>query len=88
MPLMDWQKFVAIHGHKVKPDGRYHHSECGLVIARQNGKSTFMMLRILTGMFVWGENLQLSSAHRLTTSLKPLDRWFRLLSQTINWQVK
>ncbi len=34
------------------------------------GKSTFMMLRILTGMYVWGENLQLSSAHRLTTSLE------------------
>ncbi len=28
------------------------------------------MLRILTGMYVWGENLQLSSAHRLTTSLE------------------
>ena len=70
MPLMPWQEFVAIHGHKVKPDGRYHHSECGLVIARQSGKSTFMMLRVLTGMFVWGENLQLSSAHRLTTSLE------------------
>ncbi len=70
MPLMPWQEFVAIHGHKVKPDGRYYHSECGLVIARQSGKSTFMMLRVLTGMFVWGENLQLSSAHRLTTSLE------------------
>jgi len=70
MPLMPWQEFVAIHGHKVKSDGRYHHSECGLVIARQSGKSTFMMLRVLTGMFVWGENLQLSSAHRLTTSLE------------------
>jgi hypothetical protein len=29
-----------------------------------------MMLRILTGMYVWGENLQLTSAHRLTTSLE------------------
>jgi hypothetical protein len=29
-----------------------------------------MMLRILTGMFVWGEGLQLASAHRLTTSLE------------------
>ena len=70
LPLMEWQKFVAIHGHKVKEDGRWHSQLNNLCLARQNGKSTFMMLRILTGMYVWGENLQLTSAHRLTTSLE------------------
>jgi len=68
--LMEWQKFVCIHGHKVRPDGRWAHSEVGLILARQQGKSTLMMIRILTGMFVWGEGLQLASAHRLTTSLE------------------
>ena len=68
--LMDWQKFVAIHAHKVKEDDRWATNEVGLLLSRQNGKSTFMMLRILTGMFVWGEGLQLASAHRLTTSLE------------------
>lgn len=69
-PLLEWQKFVAIHGHKIKEDGRWASTENGLIIARQNGKSTFMMMRILCGMFVWGEPLQLASAHRLTTSLE------------------
>ena len=68
--LMEWQKYVCIHGHKIRPDGRFAHSEAGLICARQQGKSTLMMLRILTGMFVWGEGLQLASAHRLTTSLE------------------
>jgi hypothetical protein len=68
--LMDWQRYVCIHGHKVREDGRWAHSELGLIMARQQGKSTLMMLRILTGMFVWGEGLQLASAHRLTTSLE------------------
>ena len=68
--LMDWQKFVAIHAHKVKEDNRWATAEVGLCLSRQNGKSTLMMLRILTGMFVWGEGLQLASAHRLTTSLE------------------
>ena len=68
--LMEWQRFVCIHGHKVRTDGRWAHSELGLIMARQQGKSTLMMLRILTGMFVWGEGLQLASAHRLTTSLE------------------
>ena len=70
MPLMPWQEFVAIHGHKIKEDGRWHSQLNNLLLARQNGKSTFMLLRILTGMYIWGENLQLSSAHRLTTSLE------------------
>jgi len=81
IPLMEWQKFVAIHGHKVKPDGRWHHSEAGLVIARQNGKSTFMMLRMLTGAFVWGEGLQLASAHRLTTSLETFRQIIALVEE-------
>jgi phage terminase large subunit-like protein len=68
--LMEWQRYVCIHGHKVRADGRWAHSELGLIMARQQGKSTLMMLRILTGMFVWGEGLQLASAHRLTTSLE------------------
>jgi hypothetical protein len=68
--LMEWQRFVCIHGHKIREDGRWAHSELGLIMARQQGKSTLMMLRILTGMFVWGEGLQLASAHRLTTSLE------------------
>jgi phage terminase large subunit-like protein len=70
LQLMEWQKFVCIHGHKIRPDGRWAHSELGLIMARQQGKSTLMMLRILTGMYVWHEGLQLASAHRLTTSLE------------------
>jgi phage terminase large subunit-like protein len=67
-PLLPWQEYVAIHAHKVKPDGRWAHPEVGLLIARQNGKSTFMALRILTGIYLWGEKLQVATAHKLTTS--------------------
>jgi hypothetical protein len=79
--LMDWQKFVAIHAHKVKDDGRWATSEIGLCLSRQNGKSTLMMLRILTGMFVWDEGLQLASAHRLTTSLETFRQIVTLIEQ-------
>jgi phage terminase large subunit-like protein len=79
--LMDWQKFVAIHAHKVKDDGRWATSEIGLCLSRQNGKSTLMMLRILTGMFVWNEGLQLASAHRLTTSLETFRQIVTLIEQ-------
>ena len=79
--LMDWQKFVAIHAHKVKEDDRWATNEVGLLLSRQNGKSTFMMLRILTGMFVWGEGLQLASAHRLTTSLETFRQIVALIEE-------
>ncbi len=66
--LLPWQKLLAMEMHRVKPDGRWYHNEVGVIIARQNGKSTFMQLRILAGMFLWGERLQIHTAHKLTTS--------------------
>jgi len=67
-PLLKWQKYLAIEAHKYKPDNRWLYPEIVAIMSRQNGKSTFMALRILTGMFVWGEKLQLGTAHKLTTS--------------------
>ncbi len=68
--LMDWQKFFIIHTHKVKPDGRWASPINIACVARQNGKSFLMQLRILGGLFLWGESLQIGSAHRLSTSLE------------------
>jgi hypothetical protein len=77
--FMPWQKFLAEHSLKVKPDGRYHHPISVATVARQNGKSTYMMARILMGLFHWNESLQVSSAHRLVTSLEQ----FRAIVQII-----
>ncbi len=44
--LLPWQKFLAIEMHRVKPDGRWHHNEIGVLVARQNGKSNYLALRI------------------------------------------
>jgi hypothetical protein len=68
--LMDWQKFFIINSHKVKPDGRWASPINIACVARQNGKSFLMQLRILGGLFLWGESLQIGSAHRLSTSLE------------------
>jgi hypothetical protein len=68
--LMPWQKFVIHHAHKVKPDLRWHHSEICIVAARQQGKSTLLLVRALAGLFLWDEPLQISSAHRLSTALE------------------
>ena len=68
--LMPWQKFVLEHTHKVKPDGRWASPINTVVVARQSGKSFLMQVRILGGLFLWDEPLQIGSAHRLATSLE------------------
>jgi hypothetical protein len=68
--LMDWQKFFIEHSHKVLPNGRWASPVNVCTVARQNGKSFLMQLRILGGLFLWEESLQIGSAHRLSTSLE------------------
>jgi phage terminase large subunit-like protein len=68
--LMPWQKFALEHTHKVKPDGRWATPVNCIVVARQNGKSFLQLIRILGGLFLWDEPLQIGSAHRLSTSLE------------------
>jgi phage terminase large subunit-like protein len=77
--LMEWQKFALIHTHKVKPDGRWATPVNTIVVARQNGKSFLQLIRILGGLFLWDEKLQIGSAHRLSTSLEQ----FRAMVQMI-----
>jgi phage terminase large subunit-like protein len=68
--LMPWQKFVIHHAHKIKPDGKWEHSEICIVSARQQGKSTLLSIRALAGLFLWNEPLQISSSHNLQGSLE------------------
>jgi hypothetical protein len=77
--FMPWQKWLAEHSLKIKSDGRYHHPISVATVARQNGKSTYMMARIMMGLFHWDESLQVSTAHRLVTSLEQ----FRAIVQII-----
>jgi phage terminase large subunit-like protein len=68
--FMPWQKWLAIHSLKMKPDGRYAHPFRVCTVARQNGKSTYMLALIAMNLFHWKDSLQVASAHRLVTSLE------------------
>jgi len=67
-PLLPWQEYLAMEMLKYKSDGRWAHAEVGVVVARQQGKSTFMALLIIWKMYELGEKLQVATAHKLTTS--------------------
>ena len=66
--LLPWQKFLAHEICKVDENDRWYFKEVGVIISRQNGKSTFMQLMILWRMFALGQRLQVHTAHKLTTS--------------------
>lgn len=66
--LLPWQKWLAHEICKVDENDRWHFKEVGIIISRQNGKSTFMQLMILWRMFGLGQKLQVHTAHKLTTS--------------------
>ena len=66
--LLPWQCFLAHEICKVTEDDKWYFKEAGVIISRQNGKSTFMQLMILWRMFALGQKLQVHTAHKLTTS--------------------
>ena len=67
-PLLPWQQDLARDCLRYKPDSRWAHPLIGIMLPRQQGKSTFMALRILFGIYVLGEKMHLATAHKLTTS--------------------
>ena len=88
--LMEWQKFALIHTHKFKPDGRWASPTNCIVVARQNGKSFLQQIRILGGLFLWDEPLQIGQAHTLNTSLEQFRQmmWTIEANESLSKQVK
>ena len=82
--FMPWQKWLAEHSLKLKADGRYHHPISVASCARQNGKSTYMIARIMMGLFNWDESLQVSTAHRLVTSLEQFRSIVQIIEENAN----
>jgi phage terminase large subunit-like protein len=79
-PLMPWQELVAIESMRVKEDERWAFPQVGVLVARQQGKSHLMRLRILWGLLN-GEKLQILSAHKLAVSLEHFNQLLDLIEQ-------
>jgi phage terminase large subunit-like protein len=77
-PLMPWQELVAIESMRVKDDERWAFPQIGVLVARQQGKSHLMRLRILWGLLN-GEKLQILSAHKLAVSLEHFNQLLDLI---------
>jgi len=69
MPLMPWQKYVVDDASKVIND-KWEHKTVGVLVARQSGKTHLLRMRILAGLFLWDERLQLATAQNRDVALE------------------
>lgn len=78
--LDDWQRYVLECGLAERANGRWAAFEVALIVPRQNGKTHILMAVELAGLFLFGEELILHSAHQF----KAAKESFRMLLQVID----
>lgn len=61
-PLLPWQKWLAIHALELNPDGTYRFRTVLVLVARQNGKSSFKRLLTIWRLYMDGARLALGVA--------------------------
>ena len=79
-PLLPWQRFALNEGLKLQENGNWVSRQVGILVARQNGKSHMMRIRILAGMLLWGESW-IAMAQKLELSELHLDWAIDLINQ-------
>lgn len=80
--LDDWQRHVLDVGLGERADGKWSAFEVGLIVGRQNGKGAILEARELAGLFLFGEQLILHSAHEFKTAQEAFRRVLSLIQNT------
>lgn len=80
--LDDWQRHVLDVGLGERADGKWSAFEVGLIVGRQNGKGAILEARELAGLFLFGEQLILHSAHEFKTAQEAFRRVLGLIQNT------
>lgn len=65
LELLPWQKWLAIHALELLPDGSFRFRTVVLLVARQNGKSTFLQVLALFFLFIRGVAMVIGTAQNL-----------------------
>lgn len=74
MKLDPWQKLILREGLGEKEDGRWSAFEVSTVVSRQNGKGEIIVARQLAGLFLFGEQLMIHTAHEVKTAKEAFTR--------------
>lgn len=65
LELLPWQRWLAVHMLELLPDGTLRFRNVVVLVARQNGKSTFSQVLALWFMYVYGVALVIGTAQDL-----------------------
>ena len=82
MPLDLWQQTALELMLGERPDGKWSAFEFGLIVARQNGKGAVLEARELGGLFLFGEQMIIHSAHEFATAAEAFRRMKNLIDGT------
>lgn len=81
--LRPWQKWLLIHALELDPDGDgYRFDRVVVLVARQNGKTTLMIVLALWRLFVDGAARVISSAQNLSVAEEALVAGFHMAART------
>lgn len=80
--LDPWQQLVLQGGCGERADGKWSAFEVAVVCPRQNGKNGILEARELAGLFLFGENLILHSAHEFKTAQEAFRRVLTLVENS------
>jgi hypothetical protein len=80
--LDDWQQHVLEVALGERADGKWASFEVGMIVGRQNGKGAVLEARELAGLFLFGEQLILHSAHEFKTAQEAFRRVLALIQNT------
>lgn len=61
---------------------RWAASKVGLIVPRQNGKGAILSARMLAGLFLFGERLQIATSHEVKSNLETFYRLVALIEDT------
>lgn len=82
LELMPWQELAIMEGCRYDPaSGKFAARRTGIMVARQQGKSHLMRMRLLAGMFLWGETW-VSMAQNRGLALEQFERAVELVEAT------
>lgn len=87
LPLLPWQRFVIDDALQIRADSTWARGQVGLLVARQSGKTHLARMRILSGLYIFGEGSIIAMAQ---TRQLALDTFKQVvdLAESLPWMRK
>ena len=80
--LDEWQQLVLRQSLGERPDGKWLTPDVACVVSRQNGKNAILEARELAGLFLFGEEMIIHTAHEMKAAAVTFRRIVSLIQST------